>query len=65
MPSAARCHGVRVVSGTRNDTYYLHDDHLGSTGAVTDQSGTLQIHDREATWERTEGFNVTIQLKRK
>jgi RHS repeat-associated protein len=46
---------VRVVSGTRNDTYYLHDDHLGSTGAITDQSGNVQIQESFDAWGKRRG----------
>ncbi len=41
---------VRVISTTRNDTYYMHDDHLGSTGAITDQTGATKIQESFDAW---------------
>jgi RHS repeat-associated protein len=46
---------IRVLSGSRNDTLYLHDDHLGSTGAISNQSGAVQIQESFDAWGKRSG----------
>jgi RHS repeat-associated protein len=46
---------VKVVSSTRNDTLYLHRDHLGSTDVVTDQTGAVKVHESHDAWGRRRG----------
>jgi RHS repeat-associated protein len=53
--AADKAVAVRVVCVSRNDTYYLHYDHLGSIGAVTDQTGAVQIQESFDAWGKRRG----------
>ena len=50
---------MRVISASRNDTLYLHTDHLGSTDTITNQSGSVLIHESYDAWGKRRGSNWT------
>ena len=50
---------VKVISATRNDILYLHDDHLGSTQTITDSSGSVVTRESCDAWGNRRGNNWT------
>jgi RHS repeat-associated protein len=50
---------IKVLSASRNDTLYLHSDHLGSTDVITDQTGSIKVHESYDAWGRRRGSNWT------
>jgi RHS repeat-associated protein len=50
---------IKVLSSTRNDTLYLHGDHLGSTDVITDQTGAIKLHESYDAWGNRRGSNWT------
>lgn len=46
---------VRLIATGVDHTYYFHDDHLGSTGALTDETGAVKIQESFDAWGKRRG----------
>jgi RHS repeat-associated protein len=46
---------IKVLSASRNDTLYLHSDHLGSTDVITDQSAQIKLRASYDAWGNRRG----------
>jgi RHS repeat-associated protein len=50
---------VRMRVSSTEETYYLHEDHLGSTDAITNQAGAKLVQLSYAAWGDRRGSNWT------
>src|SRR6185312_16881406 len=46
---------LTIPNTSKNKTYYLHTDHLGSTDAITDETNNLLIHESFDAWGKRRG----------